>query len=101
MTDLTHVTPKAIEAAFGVDWLTDVYGGFYDGLVRLLLPLSGNADNADNTDNQVPDESQSVAPVYVTGLARAGTTITLEALAAHPHLASHRYGDYPFFLSRC
>ncbi|WP_043238124.1 sulfotransferase [Stutzerimonas azotifigens] len=34
-------------------------------------------------------------PVYVAGLARSGTTILLEQLAAHPAVASHRYIDYP------
>ncbi len=32
-------------------------------------------------------------PVYVTGLARAGTTITLELLSRHPDVATHRYRD--------
>jgi len=35
-------------------------------------------------------------PVYVTGLARAGTTILLELVASHPEVASHRYKDFPF-----
>ena len=30
-------------------------------------------------------------PVYITGLARAGTTIILEMLEKHPDLASHKY----------
>ncbi|MHA2390867.1 MAG: sulfotransferase [Promethearchaeota archaeon] len=30
-------------------------------------------------------------PIYITGLARAGTTILLEILCKHPDLASHRY----------
>ncbi|MFX1235024.1 MAG: sulfotransferase [Promethearchaeota archaeon] len=30
-------------------------------------------------------------PVYITGLARAGTTITLEMLSKHPDLSSHQY----------
>jgi hypothetical protein len=30
-------------------------------------------------------------PIYVTGLARAGTTITLEMLSKHPEVATHRY----------
>lgn len=38
-------------------------------------------------------------PVYVCGLARSGTTILLEFLAAHPDLASHRYKDYPFLFT--
>ena len=35
-------------------------------------------------------------PVYVCGLARSGTTILLELLAALPGVATHRYRDYPF-----
>lgn len=34
-------------------------------------------------------------PVYVTGLARAGTTILLEILASHPDVVTHRYSDFP------
>lgn len=34
-------------------------------------------------------------PIYVTGLARAGTTILLEILAARPGVATHRYRDFP------
>jgi hypothetical protein len=30
-------------------------------------------------------------PIYVTGLARAGTTIILEMLSKHPDVATHRY----------
>jgi hypothetical protein len=38
-------------------------------------------------------------PIYVTGLARAGTTILLEALAAHPQTASHSYRSYPMIFT--
>lgn len=34
-------------------------------------------------------------PVYVCGLARAGSTLLLEALAAAPGFTAHRYSDYP------
>ncbi len=34
-------------------------------------------------------------PVYVTGLARSGTTILLELLARLPEVATHRYRDFP------
>ncbi|MHA2243980.1 MAG: sulfotransferase family protein [Candidatus Hodarchaeales archaeon] len=30
-------------------------------------------------------------PIYITGLARAGTTITLEMLSQHPDVATHKY----------
>ena len=34
------------------------------------------------------------APIYVTGLARAGTTLLLNILASHPRLTSFKYCDY-------
>ncbi len=34
-------------------------------------------------------------PIYVAGLARAGTTILLELLASRPGVATHRYRDFP------
>lgn len=34
-------------------------------------------------------------PAYVTGLARAGSTILLEFLASHPDAVTHRYRDFP------
>ena len=44
---------------------------------------------------------QVTKPIFVTGLARSGTTVILEALNAHPDTASHQYGDYPFPLVNC
>ena len=38
-------------------------------------------------------------PIYVTGLARSGTTILLETLASHPDVATHRYRDFPFLFT--
>ena len=34
-------------------------------------------------------------PIYVTGLARSGSTVLLELLAAHPDVATHQYRDFP------
>jgi hypothetical protein len=34
-------------------------------------------------------------PIYVTGLARSGSTILLELLAAHKDVATHQYRDFP------
>jgi hypothetical protein len=33
-------------------------------------------------------------PIFITGAARAGTTITLEMLSRHPDVATHRYSDF-------
>jgi hypothetical protein len=38
-------------------------------------------------------------PIYVTGLARSGTTILLETLAGHPDVATHRYRDFPMLFT--
>jgi hypothetical protein len=35
-------------------------------------------------------------PIFICGLARAGTTILLELMARHPDTATFRYQDYPF-----
>ena len=35
-------------------------------------------------------------PVFITGLARSGTTILLNLLATLPGVATHRYCDFPF-----
>jgi hypothetical protein len=37
-------------------------------------------------------------PIYITGLARAGTTILLELLATQPGVVTHRYRDFPAVL---
>jgi len=41
-------------------------------------------------------EIKITKPIFVTGLARSGTTILLEQLAAHQGLVSYRYKDFPF-----
>lgn len=38
-------------------------------------------------------------PIFIAGLARSGTTILLELLAGHPHIATHRYCDFPFIFT--
>lgn len=34
-------------------------------------------------------------PVFISGLARSGSTVLLEILAQHPEVATHRYRDFP------
>ncbi len=41
-------------------------------------------------------ENQSISkPIYVTGIARSGTTIVTELIAKSPQITSHQYGDFP------
>jgi hypothetical protein len=44
-------------------------------------------------------EAEIDAPIFVCGLARAGSTILLECLATHPDTITHRYRDYPGVLA--
>lgn len=37
-------------------------------------------------------------PVFITGLARSGTTMLLELMAKLPGVATHRYRDFPFLM---
>ena len=41
------------------------------------------------------------APIYICGLARSGSTLLLEILAAQPSVASQRYSDFPFLFTPC
>jgi hypothetical protein len=47
---------------------------------------------------RMPD-TLSKQPVYITGLARSGTTILLRVLAAHHQFQSLTYGDMPFVMA--
>lgn len=38
-------------------------------------------------------------PIFITSLARAGTTLLLEILSRHPSVVTHSYRDMPFVLS--
>ncbi|MGH8223572.1 MAG: sulfotransferase, partial [Woeseiaceae bacterium] len=41
----------------------------------------------------------SVQPVFISGLARSGTTILLDRLAMLDEVATHRYRDFPFIMT--
>ncbi|QBQ56638.1 sulfotransferase [Nitrosococcus wardiae] len=43
--------------------------------------------------------TQVQAPIYISGLARSGSTILLEILARHPDCATHAYKDFPLVLT--
>jgi Sulfotransferase family len=77
---------------FKVTGWMDALGGFVDRRPGLWIRF-GNLET-----RLLADELEPVAvrqPVYVGGLARSGSTILLEVLAAQGDLASHRYSDYP------
>lgn len=62
-------------------------------LARLMRVL-GEAEY-DALGNRL-DQVRIEAPVFVTGLARSGTTMALTLLAQADGVATHRYRDFPF-----
>lgn len=81
---------------FKVDRWMDWLGGFVTrrpGLMRRI----GNLETRQLAEELAAIEIE--APIYICGLARSGTTILLECLAAHPDTVTHRYRDYPGLLA--
>jgi hypothetical protein len=72
-------------------WL-HLLGGFVSRH-RGLWTWLGNMETSGLSDDLAPIDIHQ--PVYIAGLARAGSTILLEILARHPDLSAHRYRDYP------
>jgi hypothetical protein len=77
---------------FEVARWVDLLGGHMARHPGLWTRL-GNAESRILKD--VLEKTRIEAPIYVSGLARAGSTILLELLADHEDTVTHRYKDYP------
>lgn len=77
---------------FHVDTWLHALGGFVSRHRSLFLRLGG-LESRLMADAIATIEVR--APIFVTGLARSGSTILLEILDAHPATTAHRYSDYP------
>ncbi|MDN5937593.1 MAG: sulfotransferase [Salinisphaera sp.] len=94
---MSEKTPRSAPSQAAIDsfavpgWMHRV-SGFIERHRRGMIRL-GNWET--RTAAQAIQAIQIKAPVYVAGLARSGTTILLEQLAGHPHVATHQYRDYP------
>ncbi len=78
--------------AFAVDPWTHFLGSLVERRPGLWIRL-GNLET-----RLLADALESVEvrrPVYVTGLARSGTTLLLELLGGHADVVTHRYRDFP------
>lgn len=64
---------------------------------RMQLDFAEQEDEAFRKQAGVPNEPS--APVFITAMPRAGTTLLLNILAAAPQFASHTYRDMPFLLA--
>jgi hypothetical protein len=83
---------KAAKEGFEVSGWVDTLGGLISRHQRFWIRLG------DLETRMIADDLSGIpveAPIYVSGLARSGSTILLEALARHEHTATHRYKDYP------
>lgn len=79
-----------------VDGWTDFLGGLVERHPRFWIRL-GNWETRLVGDRI--GETAVDRPLYVSGLARSGSTILLELLDRHSHTASHRYRDFPLVLT--
>lgn len=85
-------TSDDISGAFQVSAFDDLMGRLIERFPGFWIGL-GNLETRVLADEIAP--VSIVAPIYVTGLARAGTTIALEILASHGDVATHLYRDFP------
>ncbi len=85
-----------VHAGFHVEPWLDLVGGWLARRPRLLRHI-GNFET-----RQLEHELRQIeirAPIFICGLARSGSTILLECLAAHDDTVTHRYRDYPGVLA--
>jgi len=75
-----------------VSFFQNIAGSFINKHPKIMIRL-GNWETNQLKDKLI--DLQIDKPIYVTGLARSGTTILLEKLASHPDLVSYRYKDFP------
>ena len=80
--------------AFRVPRGMDFFGGLVRRWERLWVRL-GHLESAFLRD--ALEACRIEMPIYVSGLARSGSTMLLEVLAAHADVATHRYKDFPPF----
>ena len=81
---------------FEVDGWTDRLGRLASRYQRQMIAL-GNLET-----RLFADEIERIGidrPIFIAGLARAGTTILLESLERHPVTVTHRYRDFPMVLT--
>lgn len=94
MSVQAHVTkqdPSASDKFAVTPWM-DVMGRILYRRPKLMQSLA-NIETRLFEDRF--DDIPVRAPVWVSGLARSGSTVLLELLADHPQVATHRYRDFP------
>lgn len=88
----TETTPSAPTDKFAVSPWMDVMGRILYERPKLMQSLARIETRL--FEDKV-DDIPVTAPVWVSGLARSGSTVLLELLAEHPEVATQRYRDFP------
>ncbi len=81
-----------LDRAFHVPWSTHLASGFVAGCPWLWKWL-GNLETFAHRE-QIANIKVD-RPIYIAGIARSGSTILLEAIAAHRDVGTHQYRDFP------
>jgi hypothetical protein len=87
---------KAAGKGFGVAPWMDRLGGFIERRPQRWIKLGSLETRL--VDSAIADV-RIERPIYITGLARSGTTILLETLARHSDVVTHRYRDFPMLFT--
>jgi Sulfotransferase family len=86
------MAPAVRDDAFQVPTWMHVLGGFISRHPDWWLRL-GKFESKILAEQLA--EARIDRPIYIAGLARAGTTIVLEVVASHRSIATHQYRDFP------
>jgi hypothetical protein len=86
------MTKNAKDKIFQVQRWVDYLGGFIEQTKNFWVRL-GNLES--KFLKEEISQVQIEKPIYVSGLARSGTTILLEILSRHRGVVSYQYKDYP------
>ncbi len=67
------------------------------GLVHHARPLWRGLGNIESwlVRNEI-EQAPIDKPIYISGLARSGTSVLIEIVASHPQVMTHQYRDFPF-----
>jgi hypothetical protein len=95
-SNLPLQTPNRPRKGFEVVRWMDLVGGAIERHAKWWIKLGSIETKL--LDGALADVTID-RPIYVTGLARSGTTILLETLARHPNVATHRYRDFPLLFT--
>jgi len=86
--DLNNTKQNSIDVPAFTHWLSGITTRYAKAILNLSKVETSFFEES-------IEELEINKPVYICGLARAGTTILLELLSTHPEVATHQYRDFP------